>query len=588
LFTVIITAKKLRREGTEIHIFIGINVEFLAHIAHMKPIRILLIMVAVCIWLEPSAQQCTTLGQNPSTAFPVCGTSVFSQSDVNICGDRQVATPCTTVPITDKNPYWYKFTCYTSGTLGFQITPENLSDDYDWQLWDVTGESPSAVYSKESLFVACNWSGEPGVTGASDAGSSLTVCEGLGRPLWSTMPNLVAGHEYLLLVSHFTDSQSGYSLAFGGGTADITDPKIPVMQLATAACTGNELRIKLNKQMKCASIAADGSDFSLSTALANVIGAASVVCNDAFTTDTLVLTLDQPLPAGTYTVNVKVGSDQNSLLDNCDNNMPDGSINVDVHENVSAAFTYNVKEGCVQDTIDFFHDGANHTNAWTWDFDGAASTSQQPTMLYASGGDKNVTLTVSNDYCSATETLVINLNPKLDAAFNSPPITCAVDDVVITDGSLGNITAWNWALGDGSSSTAKDPEPFKYPKVSGEKTYTIRLTINNAIGCTDTASASIVVVGNCNILVPGAFTPNHDGKNDYLFPTNAFGADNLIFRVYNRFGQLVFETKDWQKQWDGNVNGQPQNSGTYVWTLSYVLRSTGRKYIFKGTTLLVR
>lgn len=97
-----------------------------------------------------------------------------------------------------------------------------------------------------------------------------------------------------------------------------------------------------------------------------------------------------------------------------------------------------------------------------------------------------------------------------------------------------------------------------------------------------------MVVGNCNILVPTAFTPNSDGKNDYLFPTNAFAADNLVFRVFNRFGQVVFETKDWRRQWDGNVNGQPQNSGTYAWSLSYTLRSTGRQYVFKGTTVLIR
>ena len=583
----------MRRKGTKNQPYGHFNVEFLAHLASMKLTRILLLFIAVFIVRDAAGQKCTQLGQNPETAFPVCGTSVFSQSQVPICGVKEVPSPCNTALITDKNPYWYKFTCYTSGTLGFVITPANLNDDYDWQIFDITNESPAAVYSKSSLFVACNWSGESGVTGASDDGNSLTVCEGLGRPLWSAMPDLIAGHEYIMLVSHFTDSQSGYTLAFGGGSADITDPTIPSLQLAAAICTGTEIHVKLNKQMKCASIAGDGSDFSLSdfslsTPSSNIISAQSVLCNDGFTTDTLVLTLDQPLPAGYYSLNVKIGSDNNSLLDNCDNNMPDGSVGFIVHENVSADFTYVLKEGCVQDTVDFSHDGANNTLTWNWEFEGATSSNQHASMIYNTAGDKNITLTVSNDYCTARQTSTINISPKLKAAFNSPEITCATDDVVITNASTGNISNWKWDFGDGTSSNQKDPGPFKYAKLPGEKTYIIKLSISNAPGCTDTASAHIIVVGNCNIVVPTAFTPNNDGKNDYLFPANAFAADNLVFRVFNRFGQLVFESKDWQRKWDGNVNGQPQGSGTYVWSLVYTLRSSERKYSFKGTTQLIR
>src|SRR5436309_7634918 len=86
---------------------------------------------------------CTTPGQNPSTAFPVCGTSTFTQSSVPICGGKTVPSPtCNTYPLTDVNPFWYKFTCFQTGTLGFQITPHTTSEDYDWQLFDVTNHNP--------------------------------------------------------------------------------------------------------------------------------------------------------------------------------------------------------------------------------------------------------------------------------------------------------------------------------------------------------------------------------------------------------------------------------------------------------------
>ena len=139
------------------------------------------------------AQPCTALGQNPQTAFPVCESDTFHQGSVNICGNTTVVSRCTgpNALFTDKNPYWYKFTCFRSGTLGFVIRPDNLGDDYDWQLFDVTNRNVANVYSDISMFVACNWSGEVGITGASAAGNSLIRCEGPGVPLFSSMPFII-------------------------------------------------------------------------------------------------------------------------------------------------------------------------------------------------------------------------------------------------------------------------------------------------------------------------------------------------------------------------------------------------------------
>ncbi|MGZ8551733.1 MAG: gliding motility-associated C-terminal domain-containing protein, partial [Chitinophagaceae bacterium] len=99
-------------------------------------------------------QVCTTLGQNPSTAFPVCGTNTFHQSTVPVCGGASIPGPCNGVDgvtLSDLNPYWYRFTCFATGTLGFTITPANLADDYDWQLFDITGHNPNDVFTNASL-----------------------------------------------------------------------------------------------------------------------------------------------------------------------------------------------------------------------------------------------------------------------------------------------------------------------------------------------------------------------------------------------------------------------------------------------------
>src|SRR5450631_3742031 len=117
-------------------------------------------------------------GQLPSTAFPVCGTKSFNQSVVPIGSTNNLVVPgCEpTAPYMDTNPFWYEFTCFSGGTLGFLITPKNLNDDYDWMLFDITGHNPEDVFTDPSLVVSGNWAGTYGLTGARNGGSNHIEC----------------------------------------------------------------------------------------------------------------------------------------------------------------------------------------------------------------------------------------------------------------------------------------------------------------------------------------------------------------------------------------------------------------------------
>jgi gliding motility-associated-like protein len=114
------------------------------------------------------------------------------------------------------------------------------------------------------------------------------------------------------------------------------------------------------------------------------------------------------------------------------------------------------------------------------------------------------------------------------------------------------------------------------------------LIVENNLHCFDTTSHQMQVVNSCIIAVPNAFTPNGDGKNDYLYPLNAWKASNLEFYVYNRYGQVVFHTTNWTNKWDGRINGQLQSTGVFVWSLRYTLNDTGEKVFKRGTTVLLR
>ena len=548
----------------------------------------LLIIAIMGLCIMAIGQTCTELGQNPGTAFPVCGTATFVQHDVPICGNRILPGPCDEDSVQDMNPFWYKFTCFSSGTLGFIITPAEITDDYDWQLFDITGKNPDDVYTDKKMFVSCNWSGESGITGASSQGTSLNVCAGPGKDLWSRMPQLIEGHEYLLLISHFTQTQSGYTIDFTGGTASITDTKIPAVENVVGSCKGNQAGIKLNKKLKCSSLATDGSDFILPGGEAIIISATSYSCSSGFDMDSVVVTLDRVLSPGDYSIAIKTGTDNNTLLDICGTELAPVTLNFTIHEDVSATFDYVVNEGCQFDTLVVSHDGAHGVNYWQWNFEGLNTSSLQNTSyVYRTSGNKTASLIVSNGFCLDTADISFVVKEKLKAAFDAPEIVCYKDATTFTDRSSGEITAWQWDFGDGGPVLSQAPGPHKFSNPAGEKIYDIKLKISNA-NCSDSTFRKVIVVSNCSIAVPNGFTPNNDGKNDYLYPSNAFDADNLIFRVYNRFGQMVFESRDWKRKWDGTFKGQPQPSGTFAWTLSYILRTTGRSYTLKGTSVLIR
>ena len=666
---------------------------------------ILTVFVFALFWLPAVSQTCTTLGQTPSTAFPVCGTTKFQQQTVPLCSTHNIIVPgCTNTTYIDYNPFWYKFTCFEAGTLGFLVTPNNINDDYDWQLFDITGRNSDDVFTDSSLVVTGNWAGTYGVTGARNGGANVIECASdphAKENSFAAMPKLIKNHTYLLMISHYTQTQSGYSLSFSGGTASITDTTTPNLKSITTNCEGNGLILRMNKKMKCSSLAPDGSDFTINATGITIVSAGAPGCSNGFDMDSVVLTLSGDLPSGKYTVTIKEGTDANTLLDNCDNalhagaslaiivnpkqptpfdsiapvncapqtielifskpilcnsiaddgsdfsisgnhpvaitsaygscangvsssiflqlsqpvtlagtytittkNGGDGNTIIDecgevtpanesvsftVKDTVSAAFTALLLYGCKEDTVAVSHDGNNGVNSWLWTFsDGIKRTKENNNVMYNSYGKKNIQLIVSNGFCSDTATSSVNLDNELKASFIMPAIACPNDAVTITDTGTGNIISYNWSFGNGNFYSGKNPPQQRYFQANNAINYPVQLIVENNLHCTDTMTKNLQVVYTCFIAVPSAFTPNGDGINDYLYPLNAYKADALLFTVYNRLGQIVFQTKDWTKKWDGRLNGQPQPTGTYVWMLQYIHHDTKQFYSLHGTTVLIR
>jgi gliding motility-associated-like protein len=112
--------------------------------------------------------------------------------------------------------------------------------------------------------------------------------------------------------------------------------------------------------------------------------------------------------------------------------------------------------------------------------------------------------------------------------------------------------------------------------------------VYNEAGCVDSAFITIKVFQTPPVVfVPTAFTPNKDGKNDVLRPIAAGIINIKYFRIYNRWGQLVFSTSTNGKGWDGTINGKGQGTNTFVWEVK-ATDYMGKVYIQKGVVTLIR
>lgn len=144
--------------------------------------------------------------------------------------------------------------------------------------------------------------------------------------------------------------------------------------------------------------------------------------------------------------------------------------------------------------------------------------------------------------------------------------------------------AWTPTTGLSDPSIANPIASF--PDAVDSITYSVRVTVTQGCYAVDQVHVRIFK-GSPEIFVPSAFTPNDDKKNDVLRPIPIGIVKLLFFKVYNRWGQMVFSTNEIGKGWDGIFNGNRQSSGTYVY-LTEGIDFKGFTIFRKGTSVLIR
>jgi len=191
------------------------------------------------------------------------------------------------------------------------------------------------------------------------------------------------------------------------------------------------------------------------------------------------------------------------------------------------------------------------------------------TYLVSNAGLYNVV--VSKAGCISTDTINISYTLKPVFTLGSDKLICQGQSIIIQP--IIN-PFWQLLWQDGTTSSTYT--------VTQPGTYSLQATNN----CGFLKDDVIFTTGGCNVYVPGAFAPNGTNKIFKVLGVELITAFHL--QIFNRYGQLVYETTDKNKGWDGTINNQPSTQGAYVYKLNYKDSKTNTAQLINGSFILIR
>jgi gliding motility-associated-like protein len=223
---------------------------------------------------------------------------------------------------------------------------------------------------------------------------------------------------------------------------------------------------------------------------------------------------------------------------------------------------------------------------WSWSFgDSTTSNVQNPVHFFPTAGTYNSTLIVtSSQGCIDTIVQPVSVLPGPGADFTADDFTANQNQVVnFSDLSTNGAISWLWDFGDSSSDSTSTLQNPSHAYSEGG-IYDVCLYVTDTNGCTDTICKVEIISMPPN--VPSGFSPNGDGQNDILF---VYGGPfrELNFKIYNNWGELIFQSDNQATGWDGKRNGIDQPIGVYVYTVSGTTED-GESHTLSGDVTLLR
>lgn len=272
------------------------------------------------------------------------------------------------------------------------------------------------------------------------------------------------------------------------------------------------------------------------------------------------------------------------------------------YQNPVIKFLADKKKGCPIHCVSFTDSttvAGGTIASWKWNFGDPASTDNTSTLAnpkhcFENTGFYDITLTVTSEQ-GCTSTLVV---PKMIQVFAIPiaefkptpnPLSMYDTKTTLINGSSPDVVYWNYHFGDGDSISPTTKSPVHvYPSVAFSS-YLATLNVRNADGCVNYVEHRIDVGPEFSFYIPNAFTPiRDDGTNDTFFGKGIGIVDYHIW-IFDRWGNLIFNTTDINTGWDGRANeGQDiAQQDVYVWKVK--LKDIFNKWHdYIGTVTLVK
>lgn len=229
---------------------------------------------------------------------------------------------------------------------------------------------------------------------------------------------------------------------------------------------------------------------------------------------------------------------------------------------------------------------------FSWNFDGGETshfaTDQGPFGVHwYTAGTKVIELTLLDNECTATVRDTVEVHEKPDARiiasnYTVGDVICSSDSIKVSAGTVEPTSSYTWSPSNFFNSHSDIPVTFARVDFSGY----VKLRVEDEFGCYATDSLLIETRPCCDMQFPTAFSPNNDGKNDRFRALTLGNFDVKTFKIFNRYGQTIYEGRDITNGWDGSFNGEPQDMNTYFFYISYVC--DGETIEQSGEFVLVR
>jgi gliding motility-associated-like protein len=215
---------------------------------------------------------------------------------------------------------------------------------------------------------------------------------------------------------------------------------------------------------------------------------------------------------------------------------------------------------------------ADSDMAFEWDFgDGSTSNEANPSHVYENPGQYPVTLSVTTsegciDTLFLTQVDLIDVNPTPVAAFSVDKTVTDICHSVIQFTNLSQGAVRYYYHFDDHYNYSEQESPAHTFYNSGD--HYVYMIATSEEGCSDTAHLKIYIEP-FTVFIPNSFTPNDDGMNDVFVSESYLEPKEWEFKIYNRWGEKIYETNDYQFKWDGKYKGELVPFGLYNYTLRY-------------------